>query len=102
MKLLSLTINNTQIKGPDGIPDPSKVTLESLLSGFIGLMVIAGVVLALFYIAYGGWLWINSAGDKEKIRKARMTIIYTFVGLVVISLSLVIVNAITNLLGMTR
>lgn len=102
MKLLALTINNTKIEGPGGIPDPSNVSIQSLLGGILSLMVVGGVILALFYIAYGGWLWINSAGDKEKIRKARMTIIYTFVGLVIITASILIVNIITNLVGLTK
>ena len=100
MKLLTLKIAGQDIPTPSGIPDPSSITLGSLITGIISLMTTAGVVLALFLIAYGGWLWINSAGDKDKIRHARMTIIYTFVGLVVIVTAMVIVNAVTGFLGL--
>lgn len=104
MKLLSLTINETKILEPSGgvIPNTNQVSLKSLIEGFLSLLTIGGVIIALFFIFYGGWLWINSGGDKTKIEKARMTIIYTFIGLVVIALSFVIVNSITNLLGMTK
>lgn len=102
MKLLTLVINGNEIQSPSGIPDPSKVTLSSLISGVLNLMVVAGIVIALFFIIYGGWLWINSKGDKEKLEKARMTIVYTFVGLVIVALSLVFVNIIKNLLGINQ
>ena len=101
MKLLTLKIAGQEIAAPSGIPDPAtaNITLGSLITGIISLMTTAGVVLALFLIAYGGWLWINSAGDKDKIRHARMTIVYTFVGLVVIVTAMIIVNTVTGFLG---
>ena len=102
MKLLTLKIAGQEITAPSGIPDPSSanITLGSLITGIISLMTTVGVVLALFLIAYGGWLWINSAGDKDKIRHARMTIIYTFVGLAVIVTAMVIVYTVTTVLGL--
>jgi hypothetical protein len=102
MKTIALKIAGQEITTPAGIPNPTSanITLESLISGIISLMTTASVVLALFFIVYGGWLWINSAGDKDKIRHARMTIIYTLVGLAIVVTAMVAVNIVTTMLGL--
>jgi hypothetical protein len=100
MRTIALKIAGQEITTPVGVPSPGTITLESLISGVISLMITASVVLALFFIVYGGWLWINSAGDKDKIRHARMTIIYTLVGLAVAVSAMAAVDIVTTMLGL--
>jgi len=96
--LLSLIIPGGQeIQAPEGIP--SGVSLASLASLGISLAITFGVILSLFYLVYGGFRWIQSKGDKETLDKSRRIILYSILGLIVMSLSLVVVNLVATALG---
>lgn len=60
--------------------------------GFVGL-VAAG------FLIYGGAMYITSAGDDSKAEKAKKTILYAIIGLVVIGLAAAIVNFVITGLG---
>ncbi len=103
MKLLSLKIpggpggGSTDITPPPGIP--SGLSLGHITSALLDLILIFGVIVSMVYFAYGGIFWIQSKGNKETLDKARRIIIYSVMGLILMSLSLVIVNLISNALG---
>ncbi len=104
MKLLSLTIpgsnGSIEVEAPENIPTGG-------LSGdggkIIGLaftwLLIAAVIIALFFLLYGGGNYIMSQGDKTKIESARRTIIFAIVGLLVVLLSFFIVSFFGKALG---
>lgn len=48
--------------------------------------------LALVFVIYGGVLYITSGGDADKTKKARDTLLYAIIGVIVIVLSYAIVN----------
>lgn len=50
---------------------------------------IAGVV-SLIFIVMGGWGYISSAGDPNKLAKAKSTILYALIGLMVVALAEII------------
>lgn len=52
---------------------------------------ISGVVCAIF-IVVGGFGYMTSAGDPSKLQKAKRTIIYAIIGLVIVALSFIITN----------
>ena len=62
--------------------------ITSILSGIIAA---AGLV-AVIYIIVGGVQYMTSGGDAQKIEKAKKTILYAVIGLVVCALSFAIVN----------
>lgn len=62
-----------------------------------GLLYIAGG-LAVIYLIWSGFQYMTAAGDPEKAQKARSSIIYAIVGIIVIMLSFVIVNVVANTL----
>lgn len=62
--------------------------IQSILNSIIG---IAGIVAAVF-VVIGGYYYITSAGDPGKIQKAKSTILYACIGLVVCGLAFAIVN----------
>jgi hypothetical protein len=101
MKYLTLTIpdssgNATQVADPTHLSNT--VTLDTLIRyGESALFAIA-VIAALFFLTWGGILWTTSGGDKEKVDKARKTIIYAIIGLVVTVLAYAIVNFVKGLL----
>lgn len=103
-KLLSLKIPGSGgtpvvIQTPEGIPSGSAFRLSTLVRAAIELMIIVGIIAALLYLVYGGLFWITSRGDKEQLDKARRIIVYSIIGLIVMSLSMVIVNLFSQAVG---
>lgn len=68
--------------------------VENLISWAIG---IAGVVSAVFLV-YGGVLYITSSGDSGKTQKAKNTILYSIIGLVIVALSIIITAFVSNII----
>lgn len=87
---LSLVISNFAVdiinKADSGedIRDP----IVSLLNTIIGIL---GTV-AVIFIVKGGFTYMTSTGDPGKIKKAKDTILYACIGLIVCALAFVIVN----------
>ena len=66
--------------------------LEGVLKGGINLAI--GVIgfIAVVIIIYGGFMYTTSAGDSNKVTKAKNAIMYGIIGLVVAMLAFAIVN----------
>lgn len=100
MKNIALTLpGDTPVKivTPDGVP--SNIQLVGLIRLVIEVLMVVGVILALMFLLYGGLYWMQAGGNKESVEKARKMIIYAIVGLIIMSLSLVIVNVFTTAIG---
>ena len=65
-------------------------TVMNVATGLIAM-------LAVFMIVYGGFQYTASAGDANKVTKAKNTILYGVVGLVVAILAFAIVNFVVDL-----
>jgi amino acid transporter len=63
-------------------------SLTNILNGVIGAMGIVAVI----FIIIGGINYMTSAGDTSKLEKAKKTILYALIGLIVCALSFAIVN----------
>ena len=63
-------------------------TLTGILNGIIG----AASFVAVIFILIGGINYMTSAGDASKLQKAKSTILYAVIGLVICVLSFAIVN----------
>lgn len=66
----------------------STTLLKNLFNWFTG---IAGVF-AVIYVIIGGVGYMTAAGDPQKLQKAKRTILYAVIGLIVVALSGVIIN----------
>ena len=81
------------LKGDENIPGGETdfrtlvLTIISYFLGFLGL-------LATIMIIYGGITYVSSAGNDEAVGKAKKIILYAVIGIIVILLSFVIVNAV--------
>src|SRR3990167_6845295 len=71
--------------------------LGVLLGTGISLFLVVAGIVALIYLLWGAFDWITSAGDKEKLMKARHKIQNALIGLIVIFAALVIFNVIVGL-----
>ena len=74
-------------------------TGQSIIQTGIKIFLIVAVILAVFFVMYGGIQWITSQGDKTKIAAARAKITYAIVGLIVSLLAFFIINIIDGVLN---
>jgi hypothetical protein len=103
MEFFSLTIPGpggepVRIEAPPGIPSGPQFTIGSLATLALQVAMIFGIIVSLGYLIYGGFYWIQASGSKDW-DKSRRIIIYSILGLVIMSLSLVIVNVIASAFG---
>lgn len=75
------------------------------LGGYIGLvlslLIGIAVIIALFFLVYGGIKWILSGGDKAGVEGARNMIVAAIVGLVIVFLSFLVLNIVGGLFGIS-
>lgn len=81
---------------PAGTDAPSNA-----LQLVVTLLMLVVIVASLIFTLYGGVLWITSAGDKQKIDRARRTITYAIIGLIVTILAFVIIRIVGSVLGVS-
>ncbi len=78
--------------GCGGATDTLTTNIQAILNGIIGA---AGFV-AVIFIIIGGINYMTSGGDTAKLKKAKDTILYATIGLVICTLSFAIVNWVIN------
>lgn len=101
IKEIALTLPGYgKVQTPPGIPSGAS-SPSNIIQASLNLLVIAVVVGALIFILYGGILWATSGGDKAKIDKAKRSITFSIVGLVVMILAVLIVQTVGLLLGVS-
>lgn len=72
-----------------------------IVGSAIQLIFALAVIVALFYLIYGGFRWLISTGDKTKVTEAREHIVAAIIGLVIVFLSYFIVNILLTFFGIT-
>jgi hypothetical protein len=99
MKQLALIINGNNITAPGGIPTGGfSGTGINIVQTAISILFVLGIILALVFVIVSGIQWTMSGGDKQKIQSARNRLMFSIIGLIVISISLFIVQTIIALL----
>jgi len=68
--------------------------LRGLVLTIVNFVLTFLAVIAVIMIIYGGMLYVTAAGKQESIDKGKKIIMYTVIGIVIIMLSFVIVNAV--------
>jgi len=104
MSYLALTIPGANgagiiIKSPNGIPDPSNVTVAKIIGNTITIMLIIAILLSLIYLILGGIMWISSGGDKSKVAAALSRLTAAIIGLILALVAFFIVNIVSNFFG---
>lgn len=73
------------------------VKVQTFIQSVITVLVtLAGAIAALFFV-WGGITYITSSGNPESLDRAKKTIIYAAIGLVIAIAALVITNVVTDL-----
>lgn len=76
--------------------DTLNENVTNILNAVIGVLGIVAVIV----IIIGGVTYMTSSGDAGKVKKAKDTILYGVIGLVVVALAFAIVNfVIKNVIG---
>lgn len=75
--------------------------LGAFIGSIIGLLIIAGFVIAFFYLLIGGFDWITSGGDKAKLESARDKITNAIIGLIVVAASWAVMTLVGDFVGIT-
>ncbi len=100
--LPTLTWAQADTPNPDTEP-PAPVTLVNPLGDgvqsipqlvgriIIGIMGIVGAIALLTFI-WGGLLWMTSAGNADRVKQGKETLIYSTLGLLVIFISYSVIN----------
>lgn len=83
-----------------GCNDDTADALPGLIVGIInGIIAVSGLV-AVIFVVIGGINYMTSAGDANKLQKAKQTILYAVIGMTIAVLSFAIVNfVILNIIG---
>lgn len=91
------TVNDTVIEtvGPN-----DNNTLVDSVQGIINAIIAVLGIVAVLVIILGGVQYMTSSGDSAKVKKAKDTILYGVIGLVICVLAFAIVNfVIMNIIG---
>lgn len=74
--------------------------LASVIQNILNVVIGLSGIIAVIFIVVGGISFITSSGDAGKIKKAKDTVLYAVIGLIVCALAFVIVNwVVGSLLG---
>ena len=91
-----ITTFATKLPDPVGSDNNLKDSIINIINAIIGVLGIVAVIV----IIIGGISYMTSAGDAGKVKKAKDTILYGVIGLVIVVLAFAIVNfVISNILG---
>lgn len=77
---------------PEGVSNDFEASVMTIVNYILGFITIVATLM----IIYGGVLYLTSAGNEDTAARAKKTIAYGVVGLVVIGLAYALVNLITN------
>jgi hypothetical protein len=70
-----------------------------VISAVVQILFVIAVIVALFFLVWGGIKWIMSNGDKGKIESARNTIIGAIIGLIFVFLAYFLLQLVAGLFG---
>lgn len=89
-------ININEVGTQYGSGDSLQTTIIAIINAVVGVLALVCVIV----IIIGGVNYMTSSGDAGKVKKAKDTILYGVIGLVVCVLAFAIVNfVITNIIG---
>ena len=76
------------------------LSFKELINRAIAYAILGAGLLSVVFIFIGGISFILSGGDEEKIKQAVSTIRYAIIGLVITILAVIIVNAVSQIVGL--
>jgi tellurite resistance protein TehA-like permease len=71
--------------------------IPTLIGNILSLLLFGAGALAIIYVLIGAFQYVVSAGNPAEVAKAKNTIVFAIVGLVIVMLALVIVQFVRGL-----
>lgn len=96
-QLLAQNIN----VGGQSITGPLKGinTLSDVINKIVPVVIYAAIIILFFVLVWGGFNFLTSAGNPEKIKSARAKITTGIIGFILLIVSYIIVKLISTLFG---
>ena len=91
----------TPDKAADSTSGLSQTPVYTIIMNVMNWLLGIVGVLAVIAFVISGILYLTAAGDEEQIEKAKATMMYAIIGLVIALIGLIVVNAIGGLTGTT-
>lgn len=85
-----------------GVPPPTGTAqgdLSQVILRIINYVLAIVGVIALAFLVYGGFMYITSAGNEDRVEQAKQIIINAVIGIVVIGVAAAIVNFVVRGVG---
>lgn len=83
---------SAEVRAAAGCGGDSVASLHDVIGNILYAVIGISGLVAVGFIIYGGGQYITSSGDSAKVQKAKNTILYACIGLVVCVLAFAIVN----------
>ena len=100
MRILPLYVPGQGIiTGPKGVPQGGTGMFEKILQTGIQILLIGAILIAFFYLVWGGLNWITSEGDKQKVHSARLQLSYAIIGLFIVFLAFLAITLVGGSFG---
>ena len=87
-----------EVKKASGCPGATDYDLGNSIQDIINRVILVLGIVAVIAIIIGGILYMTSVGDAGKLKKAKDTILYACIGLIICVLSAAIVNFVIGIL----
>ena len=80
------------VKKAAGCYGNADTNFKSTITGILYVIIAISGLVAVTFVIIGGITYMTSSGDANKVAKARKTILYAVIGLIICALSFAIVN----------
>lgn len=87
----AILCGSNQASGSNQSVDKANKSLDSTIHNLVNLISMIVGIVAVIMIIVGGFRYVTSAGNQEKTKSAKNTILYALIGLVVVALAQTIV-----------
>ncbi len=91
------SIDLGSVQGSRGIP--ANLPLNRFLQNTFTLIFSVAALAVLVMMIWGGWEWITSGGNKDKIDAARKRIVNALIGLAILAIAFFVVRVVGNIIG---
>lgn len=81
------------------LPNTDFESIGDLISEFLPLVLTIAGALVLLYLLWGGLQYIFSQGDPKEVQKARSRMTYAIIGLVVLVVAFLVLQAVESSTG---
>ncbi|MFA6105555.1 MAG: pilin [Patescibacteria group bacterium] len=88
-------VGDVCLDNPLGSKVDATVIIGTIIKGALGIL----GSLALLMLIWGGFQWMTSAGNTEKVEKGTSTMLWAIIGVVLVLSSYILVNTLTTVLS---